>query len=306
MTEEFGRICAVVVTYNIGSRYLENFLAVKDQVDKVIIVDNGSDTHTRDVIKKIEKENKDKVETIFYSTNYGLGKAQNAGIKKAISHGFQWVLLLDHDSRPEPDMVKNMASAWNTHPKKDKIAVIGPYISDVNTRQEPKYIVPSLGIWFTRKTFTGDIIDDALAVIAAGSMIRTAVLVQEGYMREDFFIDYIDVEFSLRLISHGWKIMAVRNAVLNHEIGNKKVINIFGRKIITSNHSAERRYSIYKNRCYVWRKYILKAFPYIIYDILAANYDVLRVSLFEEEKGKKLLNMFKGALSSLKVKDARY
>ena len=53
----FGSVCAVVVTYNIGRAYLANFAAIKDQVDKIIIVDNGSDDEEVAVLRQHKRTN---------------------------------------------------------------------------------------------------------------------------------------------------------------------------------------------------------------------------------------------------------
>lgn len=303
MTEGLGRICAVAVTYNIGEEYLTNFNATKDQVDKIIIVDNGSDEKTRSLLKKIESEHPEKVEIIYYARNYGLAYAQNAGVKRARDQGFNWLLLLDHDSAPAPDMVDKMAATYEKYLEKDKIAIIAPCLKDVNSGQEMKYVVPKGKYFFAREGFKGrEYMSNILVAVASGSLIKTSIFEQEGYFIEDFFIDYIDVEYCLRLISKGWKILAVRDAILNHAIGKKEVHNLFGMRFITSNHSPQRRHYIYKNRCFVWKKYLLKTPSYIIYDIFAAQFDIFRILMFEKQKVEKLYNIYRGALTPFRVK----
>ena len=57
-------VCGIIVTYNIGNNFYKCFNSVRDQVEKVIIVDNGSDEDTTSVLKNIKKNN-NHVEVIY-------------------------------------------------------------------------------------------------------------------------------------------------------------------------------------------------------------------------------------------------
>jgi len=94
--DNFGSIAAVVVTYNIGSQIISNVKTILPHVNKIFIIDNGSNQTTIDHLKKLEKINN--VKLILNTSNLGLAKAQNIGIKHALKENFKWVLLLDHDS----------------------------------------------------------------------------------------------------------------------------------------------------------------------------------------------------------------
>lgn len=76
------KVCAIVVTYNIGKEYIENFNSLYNQVDKIIIVDNGSDEKTIKVIQELQNIHTN-VELIFNGENIEIGAAQNKGIKKS-------------------------------------------------------------------------------------------------------------------------------------------------------------------------------------------------------------------------------
>lgn len=41
-----SKICAIIVTYNTGNNLYDCFNAIKNQVQEVIIVDNGSNCET--------------------------------------------------------------------------------------------------------------------------------------------------------------------------------------------------------------------------------------------------------------------
>ena len=52
------RICAVIVTYNCGENFLNTFKSVENQVDKIVIVDNGSTENTIRMLNKLKSEKK--------------------------------------------------------------------------------------------------------------------------------------------------------------------------------------------------------------------------------------------------------
>ncbi len=299
MNTNFGNITAIIVTYNPDSRFIDNLQAVITQVEALIIVDNHSNLSIQEKLKAFVKEHVEKTILILNSHNLGLSKAQNIGIKRAMEQNAQWILLLDDDSRPEKNMVKNMKQAYLHQPNGSEIAIIAPYIHENLKNYHPKYIIRNGSIFFKRSEFGQEPILDILCAIASGSLLKTSVLKEQGLMHEDFFIDYIDTEYCLRLIENNYHIIAVKNAILHHNLGAKTEHGIAGITLTATNHSPQRRYTIYRNRVIVWKRYLLKVPSYIFYDILASLYDVARIILCEENKFSKLYNAAKGCVVGL-------
>lgn len=302
--KHLGKICAIIVSYNIGMRFRETFLSVLPQVDKVFIVDNGSSQETTSLLKRLQEINPEKTRVIFNEKNLGLAKGQNIGLEYALAGSFDWVLLLDHDSEAHPDMIDHMARAFNNHSERESIGLIAPYLKELNVESEPHYVVPNYKILFKRRRFgENPVMDDVLCVIASGSLIRLDVVRKLGKFREDFFIDYVDSEFCMSLITHGWKILVVRDAILAHTLGEKQLHNLWGLKIIATNHSPERRYTIYRNRVYLWKKYLFGVPAYIVFDMAAAGLDLFRILVFEKNRARKLAQAARGGLTGLFRKD---
>ncbi len=292
-------VCAVIVTWNIGNRIEKNFIAVYHQVEKVIFVDNDSDMETINALDRIQKQYS-RVMIIRNSLNTGIARAQNQGIDYALDHGFEWVLLLDHDSRPEKDMVLNLLKGLENCSNNQKIAIIAPHIKDRNVNKPCYYITPWSGVFFKRSGFNGsDLIEHILAVISSGSLIRLAVIKDVGFFREDFFVDHVDTEFCLRLITNGYFIIAVRNAVLRHSLGKIVPHWFMGREINVTNHNAQRRYTIYRNRLLVWKMYFLRTPSFILFDFLAALFELFKIMMFETDRKFKLYCAVKGIYSGL-------
>ena len=257
-------------------------------MDHVIIVDNGSD-------KKYEWHN-EKIVIIRNAENKGLATALNQGIRHALSLNADWVLLLDHDSQPEPDMVAHMLGEYQDYPKKNRIGLIAPDIKERNTETRTRYLIPKGTFGFKRITLDTPYNDQALSAITSGSLIKADIFHKTGFMPEHFFIDYIDHAFCLKMKSCGYNILLVKNAVLHHSLGDKKEYG----NIIVSHHSPKRRYTIFRNRIWLWKRYAATFPAFVMHDVLAASYDVLRIILFEDRKWEKCCAILKGIRDGLR------
>ncbi|VFS57087.1 rhamnosyltransferase [Leminorella grimontii] len=131
--------------------------------------------------------------------------------------------------------------------KGESVAAVGPIFYDpISNKLYPAtvYCGP-----FIRRIDPTDIID-ATFIIASGCLIRTSVLEDIGLMKGDLFIDYIDVEWSLRAKNMGYRVFISPKAKMAHSIGDRR-ISVFGRQI--SVHSPIRRYYLLRNSFYMVR-----------------------------------------------------
>lgn len=292
-------VFAVIVTYHSDVSLVPHLLDILQQVEKLVIVDNGSEDAVIIALRSMTQSHPTRLYLIENNENKGLAAAQNQGIKTALNEGAAWVLLLDDDSRLKPMMVTHLLKAAE-HPFSDGSLprflapnLIQPSMNGLPTR----YVVPFLGPFcFRRISLLSDrnYLDDAIVVIASGSMLERSMLEQVGRMREAFFIDYVDTEYALRARKLGFRIRVVKDAELEHHIGQKQTHGVIGATVVTSNHSPRRRYTIFRNRVVMWREYLLTCPNYVIYDIMAAFYDLFRIAAFEKRPFIKLGQAFRG------------
>ena len=139
-------VCGIIVTYNIGNDFYKCFNSVRDQVEKVIIVDNGSDEDTTSVLKNIKKNN-NHVEVIYNKENLGIGHALNQGVELALENNFEWILTMDNDSEATNSMVDIMINTYNKAISECKTNVVsifpryiekGFYDSNLNEKSESR------------------------------------------------------------------------------------------------------------------------------------------------------------------------
>jgi rhamnosyltransferase len=298
-------VCAVIVTYNIGKQIIDNVSSYINQVHKAYILDNHSDGNTIEALDLLRRYYTNIV-IILNDSNHGLAAAQNIGIRLAIDGGYEWILFLDQDSQPDHCMVYNMLSLYNSlsEDKKNNIALVAPRIIDINSQKEYPFLMRT-PFFFRRQNCVPPYIENIISVMNSGSLIKTEAFTKLGLFEEQLFIDYVDHDFCLRIISNHLSIIAVYDAIMYHELGKRKNYNLLNVSISPTFHNHLRRYYIYRNRIYTWKKYYY-IHCFITYEISAVCYDLFRILFFENEKVIKLLYIYRGIRDSLHNKYGIY
>lgn len=279
-------VCCVIVTYNIGVDFLKCFNSIVGQVQKVIIVDNGSDNETISTLKTLE--DRETTEIIYNNKNLGIASALNIGVKQAEKLGAQWVLTMDNDSISTTDMVKTMLSTYESldGEKKNKVVSITPmHIETGYTETLPK---DRMSILDNNSYMEIDV------CITSGNLVKTSVFKQVDYFEEKLFIDSVDFDFCFKLKNKGYKLVQAKGAKLLHRCGNACEKKILFFKTGYTNHNYIRRYYMTRNRLYLWNKYYGVGTNFIKNDKKAFYTEILKILFLEEDKKRKLKMIIKG------------
>jgi rhamnosyltransferase len=291
-------VCAVVVTYNIGKRVLQGLEALLNQVEHIVVVDNNSSDNSLRLVQDFAKLHSKKIQVIFNKTN-NLAAAQNIGIKQARILKAKFVLIMDHDSVADYDMVFKQLQAYALYDD-GKLAIVAPNLCDKFSKRKSHYIAHYKKLMFSRVAFgKAEVLTDIMLVIASGSLIPMHVIDEIGLMNEDFCIDQVDFEWCLRAVSRGYKIIALRDAHLLHQLGKCRDFKMLKVCVTTSNHNAVRRYYIYRNRLRLWGMYGLKVPAFVMFDMVAIAYDLVKITMFEASKKAKIKAALSGARDTL-------
>jgi rhamnosyltransferase len=121
-----------------------------------------------------------------------------------------------------------------------------------------------------------------------------------GPFREDYFIDYVDHEFCMRLRSRGFRIVEATQVVLQHKLGRTSRHRYMGRHVWTSHHHAFRWYYIARNRVALALKYYRQERDWIRCDMIAFIRVLGKILLYEEQKVAKLWNILRGVVHALR------
>lgn len=269
-------ILGIIVAYNPEIELLiKNTRAAIAQVDEILIVNNSN----YDI--NLDSYNIGNVNIINNNSNLGISKALNIGIDYAKEHNYDYVLLLDQDSTLTDNFIENMLDGF----KQEDVCMICPnvvYIDGKNNKinENMKFEKIELGI-------------------TSGSLLNMNILNQIKFdndiiFNEDFFIDYVDFDFSLTIRNKGYLILRCNESKLYHKLGNVKTYRFVNLEVHPTNHNYIRRYYITRNRMYMWKKYIISNSKFVIKDIIRSIYEIILIILFEDNKSKKLKSVIIG------------
>ena len=281
----------IMVSYEPDSKELvQNINSNLEELDLLILVENGSSpTLQNQIAKQIQN---DRCILLLQDRNLGLGKAQNIGLKKGFELGGEYFLFLDDDSVLKKGSVKILKEELFKNPK---LGIAACHVLHEGSKKEQKYWIES-GFFYKRVRFTESShkLEKVNTVISSGSLIPKSVIEKCGFMEEDYFIDYIDIEYCLRVRKNGYTISVYKDAVLFHKLGNTKTISVGNLQFHPTNHSPERRFYMIRNRIWTWRKYGFSFFGWFLIDLRNFFFDNLRVLLFEKDRYLKMKFFWKG------------
>ena len=290
-------ICAVIVTFYPAAEIIENVAALLEQVDEVVIVDNGSGAEAKELLQRLNRY--PAVSVIYNLDNLGIAAALNIGIRHAKAAGHPWVATFDQDSKVTPGMIRSMLQTYDTYPEKGKVASLSPRYQNQLTGQIATNRSKPLRDERLRYA-------EVLVVMTSGNLIKTSVFDSIGYFNESLFIDHVDSEFCLRCASRGYKILEVNEAILSHSTGAPVQHRFLGKLRSTSNHSILRRYYIARNGIYVYKKFAFTYPLWIANDAYRFLKALIMLVLFETDKRQKLAAIIKGIMHGLTAKMGKF
>jgi rhamnosyltransferase len=274
-----NNIAAVVVLYHPDASVIENLASIIDQAQMLYVVDN-SETAAREICKQLVAYKN--VSLISGNGNIGIARALNLAAELAVADGYSFLLTLDQDSRPLPGMIEALAACH-----KSGVGLVAPRLLR-GTKRDPT-------------SGTGG--HPVLTAMTSGSLLNLEAYRKAGPFRDDLFIDFVDIEYCLRLHKAGYSILLAERALLEHHVGTR--INL-GAQLSVTTHSPVRKYYKMRNRLLVWREYG-RLFPgYILRDSFRFVLELFRLLLFEPDKSSKLLMIRRGWLDFNKGRFGKY
>ena len=269
-----ARIAAIVVFYNPDPAFVDNIRCYADDVEAVYVVDN-SDT----VLPGIEKL----LASISNATylrnpgNLGIASALNIGVQRAVTAGFDLVLTMDQDSRATPGMIDKMLSCLGSF-KPGYVGIIAPFHA-TKPGEKPTGNVDCL---------------EVAAVMTSGNLLNLEAYREVGAFLDELFVDFVDIEYCLRLRSFGYGVIRANRAVLEHNVGTIMKFRLLSKDFHLTSHSPLRKYYKTRNRFFVADRY-KEIFPgFCRADRVRFCLELLRLFLFESEKREKLAMMRRG------------
>jgi rhamnosyltransferase len=213
----------------------------------------------------------------------GLAGAYNRGAEILLERGCEVIFLLDQDSDIGDGFFDAMMQACER--MEGPAFILGPKIYEIHLEKFMPVLPPGRR-WprpvKMREPKEG--LFETLFVISSGSAISAEAYRRLGAFREDFFIEYVDVEYGLRANSRGVPVLMNAAVTMRQTTGH---IERHGR-LFTTNHAAWRRYYGARNGVFTLRLYRKHWALHWLGGLLALH-QAFNVLLFEPQKLRKVL-----------------
>lgn len=291
-TSQVAGVVAIIVSYQPDlARLVDLLKAVSSQTGSVVVVDNGS---TEDVAGSLAAQFGPDVDVVSLRTNLGIAAAHNVGIRWARGRGARYVLLMDQDSVPEPNMVQALKMAHeNLVAAGNKVAAVGPRSKDRQTG----YLSPHVrfaGFRFAPVTCEpGQSVVLTDVLISSGSFISIDVLDAVGEMDERLFIDQVDIEWVLRARAKGYQAWGHCEAAMSHSLGEQRRRVWLGRWREIPLHKPFRYYYMFRNSVLLQRRdYPCRDWRRV--DTIRLLQMLVFVTMFHPQRFRALRSMLRG------------
>lgn len=279
----------IFVLYYPSEEFLGNLAKARALCSNVVAVDNSPEP-SQGLHERLGEHD---LHVICNRNNGGLAGAYNRGAEVLLAWGCDVIFLLDQDTDIDRSFFANMMDAaggldTNTF-------LIGPKIYEVKLKK-------CMPVFPPEKRFPMPVrVDErnaglipTLCIISSGSAISAAAYRKLGAFREDYFIECVDIEYSLRASSRNVPVY-MNAAVTIHQTTGQ--IEQHG-KLFTTNHAAWRRYYGARNAVHClrlyrshWRLHWLSG-PLALHQALCAL-------LFDTDKLKKITAILCGYLDGV-------
>jgi rhamnosyltransferase len=228
------RIAAVVILYHPDENVVSNVETYYDHVEKILVFDN---TESEPTLKEAFS-NFRKVEFYHDYKNEGIAKRLNQGVEQMTNENFDWLLMMDQDSKFSEEAIKNYLRCFYEYADKDKVAVFGTTYSRLKKASMEQCHR-----------------EEIHELITSGSLLNLHCYKTIGSFDEALFIDSVDHDYCIRAKLNSFSLIEFSNIHLAHQLGSavyrssiKTLFLIKKRKEI---HSPLRCYYMYRNLLYL-------------------------------------------------------
>ena len=191
-------IAGVVILYHPDMELLSANIQTYFSGLKQLYVYDNSETKTPDIEEALAKINPS-IQYKFFNTNEGIAKRLNQAMDQAALNQYDYLLTMDQDSSfkvGDFEKYKTLiqSSTYNN-------------VAQFGVNCQPDFTQPK------------EQPEEALTLITSGSILNLSLTKNIGPFNEALFIDFVDAEFSYRVIQNGYLNLMFSNIVLNHALG---------------------------------------------------------------------------------------
>lgn len=277
-TGEAARVGAVVTWFHPDGDAVDALRATLRQCAAVVVVDN---TPAAEVDPDITAPAG--AHWMRQGVNLGLAGALNRGVA-ALPGDVDAVLLLDQDS-VLPD---GLVDALRRHLAAPDVGAVGPAPYDA---QAGRHLDP--------RAARRPVVCEREVAITSGLLVRRAAWLDVAPLREDFFVDAVDLDLCLRLRDAGWRILQDRSVLLPHSLGATRWHRALGLRVRATHHPTWRLRSGARNGTVLVREHWRRRPRWAAEQVALLSYWLLTVVAFEPPRRQRAAAFLSGVRAGL-------
>jgi GT2 family glycosyltransferase len=222
-------VAVVVVTYNradLLAHMLDGLAAQSRPADAIFVIDNASSDHTRALLTEHVAAERPglPLRVTHAEDNMGGAGGFHLGVQMAYAAGYDRIWLMDDDVVPAPDCLEILMAQDHACLMSVRQDTHGNLVEKAATRfdlRNPLTLRPKTAMVET-EFGSRDRMPELVElenVAFEGFMVRRDVIEAIGLPDPTYFIFYDDVDYAVRARRAGFRIWAVRDAILVRQLG---------------------------------------------------------------------------------------
>jgi len=216
-------VCIIVLNWNGAQDTLECLKSLKELTYpnfSVLVVDNASSDGSVETLKRDFPD----LEIIVNSVNLRFAGGNNAGIKRGMELGAEYLLLLNNDTVVKKDFLTHLVEASE---KEGNVGMVGPKIYYYGHERLLWYAGGKIEFqkgWIShigvREIDNGqyDEISETAYVTGCCVLVSRLVVEKVGMLDEAYYIYGEDADWSIRTERAGFRLLYVPGAVIWHKL----------------------------------------------------------------------------------------
>ncbi|RYG69360.1 glycosyltransferase family 2 protein [bacterium] len=209
------RFFAVVLNWRRAEdtrRTIESLQKAGLRDERIIVVDNESSPDEMMVLSQTGE----KVVVLPERENLGYAGGNNVGLRYAIDHGADAILVLNNDAEVAPDVFQQWETAFSSG---ERIGIVGAAVFDSDNGHLNNLGLDEGGAFVRDETLLECDLAPAYAPHGCAMVLRAAMLREIGLLDERLFLMGEETDLAERARLAGWKILVAPKARVKHEGG---------------------------------------------------------------------------------------
>lgn len=275
------RLLAVVTLYNPEVRHLaQNIQSYLHAVDRLLVCDNSPlEKHVREELLPLVSC-PEKIVWHGDGTNRCIAPAINRAWRMMQAEGLDLLLIMDQDSQ-WTDFRAYRTAAEQVFAERPEAGAVAPYVPGTDTWDITAEVQP------------------VRFIINSGTVLSLGALNAIGGADEDFPLDGLDMDLSIRLQKAGLRLLCLTRHALTHHLGQPRRCKWL--PLGTNDYGTARTYSITRSHVL----YLRRHFGWLTWRERwkvvkeAVIYKPVTILLMEEEKRARMYSYLKGLIHGI-------